>query len=84
MTEQEIRTKLVEIFEEEAKLDRDELLQGQPLANLIDSLTLLEIVCQIEDTFELEIEDEQIPELKTFADVVEGITRLKGPDVQSN
>ena len=81
MTEQEIRTKLVEIFTEEAKLNQDEFLQGQPLASLIDSLTLLEIVCQIEDTFGLEIEDEQIPELKTFDDVVEGITRLKGPSI---
>jgi len=51
-------------------------LQGQPLAGLVDSLTLLEIICQVEDTFGLEIEDEKIPELKTFDHVVEGVAHL--------
>jgi acyl carrier protein len=76
MTEQEIRAKLTEIFKEETKLNEDDFLQGQPLANLVDSLTLLEIVCQVEDEFGLEIEDEQIPDLKTFDDVVDGVMKL--------
>jgi acyl carrier protein len=84
MTEQEIRTKLTEIFKKEAKLDGDDFLQGQPLAGLVDSLTLLEIVCQVEDEFGLEIEDEQIPDLKTFDDVVDGVVHLLGtPPVNS-
>lgn len=78
MTEQEIRTKLTEIFKEEARLNEDNFLQGQPLAGLVDSLTLLEIVCQVEDEFGLEIEDEQIPDLKTFDDVVYGVIQLLG------
>jgi acyl carrier protein len=76
MTEQEIRAKLIEIFKEAARLDERAFLQGQPLAGLIDSLTLLEIVCQVEDEFGLEIEDEQIPDLKTFDDVVAGVMQL--------
>jgi acyl carrier protein len=76
MTEQEIRAKLTKIFKEETKLNEDDFLQGQPLANLVDSLTLLEIVCQVEDEFGLEIEDEQIPDLKTFDDVVDGVMKL--------
>jgi acyl carrier protein len=78
MTEQEIRAKLTEIFKEETKLNEDDFLQGQPLSGLVDSLTLLEIVCQVEDEFGLEIEDEQIPDLKTFDDVVEGVVQLLG------
>jgi acyl carrier protein len=76
MTDQEIRAKLIEIITKEAKLDEADFLQGQSLAGLIDSLTLLEIVCQVEDEFGLEIEDEQIPDLKTFDDVVKGVTQL--------
>jgi acyl carrier protein len=76
MTDQEIRAKLIEIIKKEAKLDEADFLQGQPLAGLIDSLTLLEVVCQVEDEFGLEIEDEQIPDLKTFDDVVKGVTQL--------
>ena len=76
MTEQEIRAKLTEIFKAEVKLNEDDFLQGQPLAGLVDSLTLLEIICQVEDEFGLEIEDEQIPDLKTFDDVVDGVVQL--------
>ena len=76
MTEQEIRAKLTEIFKAEVKLNEDDFLQGQPLSDIVDSLTLLEIVCQVEDEFDLEIEDEQIPNLKTFDDVVSGVAKL--------
>ncbi len=79
MTEQEIRTRLSQIFKEEAALEEDQFLAGQSLTNLVDSLTLLEIVCQIEETFDLEIEDEQIPDLKTFDDVVAGVVQLLAP-----
>ncbi len=76
MTDQEIRTKLIEIIKEEARLDEEAFTQGQPLAGLIESLTLLEIICRIEEEFDLEIEDEQIPDLKTFDDVVNGVNQL--------
>ncbi len=79
MTEQEIRTKLSQIFKKETALEEDEFLAGQSLTNLVDSLTLLDIVCQIEETFNLEIEDEQIPDLKTFDDVVAGVVQLLAP-----
>jgi acyl carrier protein len=76
MTQQEIRTKLIEIMKEEARLDEAVFVEGQPLAGLVESLTLLEIICRIEDEFGLEIEDERIPELKTFDDVVNGVSQL--------
>ena len=76
MTSQEIHTKLVEIFKEEAKLDEADFGEGQPLTGLVESLTLLEIICRIEDEFGLEISDDQIPNLKTFDDVVSGVNQL--------
>ncbi len=79
MTEQEIRTKLSQILKKETALEEDEFLAGQSLTNLVDSLTLLDIICQIEETFDLEIEDEQIPDLKTFDDVVAGVVQLLAP-----
>ncbi len=79
MTEQEIRASLTQIFKKETALEEDEFLEGQSLTNLVDSLTLLDIICQIEETFDLEIEDEQIPDLKTFDDVVAGVVQLLAP-----
>jgi acyl carrier protein len=76
MTDAEIRGKLIDIIKEEAKVSEEAFTQGQPLSSLVDSLTLLEIICRVEDDFGLEIEDDQIPQLKTFEDVVDGVAHL--------
>jgi len=70
MTEQDVRQKLIKIITEEARLEEAEFINAQSFEGLIDSLTLLEIVCQIEDDFELEIDDEQIPDINSFDEVV--------------
>ena len=46
------------------------------IKNLIDSPTLLEIVCEIEDNFDLEIDDEQTPELRSFGEDVTNVNEM--------
>ena len=53
MTEQEVRQRLIEIIKEQAKLEEEEFINAHSFENVIDSLTLLEIVCEIEDSFDL-------------------------------
>jgi len=57
-------------------LEEPEFINAQSFEGLIDSLTLLEIVCQIEDEFDLEIDDDQIPEIKSFDEVVKVVTQM--------
>jgi acyl carrier protein len=76
MEEQDVRAKLIQIIAEEGKLEEKEFVHGQLLADLLDSLTILEIACQVEDEFKVQIDDKQIPNLKTFDDIVNGVLRL--------
>ena len=76
MAEQEIRSALVKIIEEQTKMEEAEFIQLDSFEGIIDSLTLLEIVCEIEDNFELEIDDEHIPEFRSFDEVVNLVSKI--------
>ncbi len=76
MTEEDIRTILITTIKEDAKLAEDEFVKAQTFEDLIDSLTLLEIVADIEEKFDLEIDDEQIPEIKSFDEVVKLVAQM--------
>jgi acyl carrier protein len=76
MSEQEVRQKLIEIIKEQAKLEEDEFINARSFEKIIDSLTLLEIVCEIEDDFDLEIDDEQISQLRSFDEVVTQVNQM--------
>ncbi len=76
MTEKEVRQKLIDIIKEQAKLEEAEFIEANSFENLIDSLTLLEIVYEIEEGFDLEIDDEQIPELRSFDEVVTLVSKM--------
>ncbi len=76
MTKQNIRDILIQIFKEETKLEEGAFLNRQELEDFVDSLTLLEIVFKIENTFNIEVDDEKIPEMKNFEDVVMGVEQL--------
>jgi acyl carrier protein len=76
MTKQNIRDVLIQIFKEETKLEEEAFLNRQELEDFVDSLTLLEIVFKIENKFNIEVDDEKIPEMKDFEDVVTGVEQL--------
>jgi acyl carrier protein len=76
MTKQKIRDILIQIFKEETKLEEGAFLNRQELEDFVDSLTLLEIVFKIENKFNIEVDDEKIPEMKDFEDVVTGVEQL--------
>lgn len=76
MTKQDIRATLIQIFKEETKLEEEAFLNRQALEDFVDSLTLLEIVFKIENKFNIEVDDEKIPDMKNFEDVVTGVEQL--------
>ncbi|MBL8995626.1 MAG: acyl carrier protein [Spirochaetia bacterium] len=74
MNPEDIREILLEIFKKYSKASREYLLSNKPLMEVMDSLTLIEIIFQIEENFKIKVEDEEIARLKCFEDVVNGIS----------
>lgn len=66
----EVRTDLVQIFKECSLCDESEFIDNQPLNDLFDSMTRIEILNEIDDKYELNVGFEKIIDLNTFDDVV--------------
>lgn len=64
--------KLVEIVKEYVEIDESTItLESNFMMDFgVDSFTLSEIACAIEDEFDVEIPDRKVHELKTVGDVV--------------
>lgn len=76
MTANDIRPELIEIFGKYSDCDREALLSGQPLEDLVDSMSFLEIIFDIEENFGISVADEDVKDLNTFDDVVNGVQEL--------
>ena len=64
------------LIAEDAELDMTELRPGRPLEELgIDSLTVLEVMFKIEETFGIRMPEERVP-LRTVQDIVDLVDRL--------
>jgi len=75
MTKDEIATAVREIFSDTLKVEQDKL---QPEANLkedleLDSLDMIEVVCEVEDRFDVQIPEDRIKDITTFGQVVDGL-----------
>ena len=69
-TKSEVRSELVEIFKDCSLCDESEFIDNQPLNDLFDSMTRIEILNEIDDKWELNVAFEKIIDLNTFDDVV--------------
>ena len=78
MDHQAIREKLYEIFAEYSKAVREDLISGQPLGDLVDSIEIAEILFAVEDAFDIEIDDDAAGKIQTFDDVVTAIQQVLG------
>ena len=63
MQNQDVRATVIRIIQEEAMLEEAEIIQLETFENVIDSLTLLDVVCGIEEVFDIKIPDDQIEAL---------------------
>ena len=69
---QETKNKVVDLIAAELKVDKSKIQDNATLADLgADSLSLLEIIFQLEEHFGIEIPDEDAEKFKTFNDLVE-------------
>lgn len=82
-TKSEIRRELVEIFKECSLCDESEFVDNQPLNDLFDSMTRIEILNEIDDKWELNVGLEAIADLNTFDDVFHFIVRRVGQPAEA-
>lgn len=76
MNQQEIETKVKQIIHEQADISRDEIKLESTLEDFdLDSLGQVELLLSLEETFEVDIPDEDVEPLKTVKDVVDYIAK---------
>lgn len=73
MTKDEIRQSLTEIIQEVGLVEPEEFTAGQPLGELFDSLTQIEIYNEIDDAYPLDVEFEEVLQMETFEHIVDFI-----------
>ena len=74
-TKEEIAAEAKSIFCKTLKLEPDRI---QPDSRLqedldLDSLDMIEVVYEVEDRFDVQIPEERVQEIRTFAEIVDGL-----------
>ena len=74
-TKDEIATAVREIFQKTLKVDPAKLTPEVRLKEelSLDSLDMIEVVYEVEDKFEVQIPEEQLKEITTFGQIVDGL-----------
>ncbi len=75
MSREEILEKVRELIADKLGVDKDEVTEEASLVDDLgaDSLDLVDLVMVFEEEFDVKIEDEELENIKTVKDVVDGI-----------
>jgi acyl carrier protein len=66
----EIEEKVISIIADQANLDKEQVTMENTFRELpLDSLDDVEIIMSLEETFSIEIPDEDVDKIKTVADI---------------
>lgn len=79
MNNDKIFSDLVTLFKDVTLLEPKEFTNEQSLNGLIDSMTRIELMTDIEDHFGLDIENEDLVGIETFGDIVDLVTERLVP-----
>lgn len=74
----EVGARVIPILAEEAGMPPADLLESHSLIDdlMYDSLTVVETVMELEEEFDVQISDEAAEEMRTVADVIDGMYQL--------
>jgi acyl carrier protein len=83
MSENEIFEKFVDIIEEYVQIDKQELKNASRETNIISDLMvnsarLVDIIIKAEDTFDIEIDDDEADSIKTIGDAIDVVLKKIG------
>ena len=78
MDKQDTRSKVIAIVEQKLNQDKDTIEQAHSFQDLgADSLDMVEIIMELEEQFDIEINDEDAEKLTNLNEVVEYIHKLR-------
>jgi len=85
MTDEEIKEKIYDIFEKEARVDRPSLNEHTVLEDLnIESLDMVQILFGIEEAFDVYVpQDDENFKLETMKDIIDGVKQLMAEKANS-
>jgi len=83
MTEKEIFEKFVDIIEEYVQIEKEELNKATRETSIISDLMvnsarLVDIIIKAEDTFDIEIDDDEADSIKTIGDAIDVVLKKIG------
>ena len=75
-TKDEITATVKEIFQKTLKIDPEKLKPETALRDdlQLDSLDMIEVVYEVEDHFDVQIPEDSIKDIRTFQQVVDGLS----------
>ena len=79
MTTDELRETVITILLKYSKTNAEFLRKNTPLLEMMDSLTMLEVIFVIEERFGIKVEDDELALMRTLDDIVFGLEKkIKG------
>lgn len=84
MTVQEIEDKVISIVSEQMEINKAEITREVSFINDLnaDSLDIVELVMELEDSFETQIPDEEAEKIKTVGQAIDYIAAHQGQQQQ--
>ncbi len=70
MTREQITQEILGVMAKYSDHPGDALLAAESLEELVDSMARIEIIFEIEDKYDVQIEDEEVLGIRTVADIV--------------
>ena len=75
MTRPQITNEIMQVIAQYSETPSAELLAAESLEELVDSMARIEIIFELEDKFDVEIEDDEVLNINTVDDIIDCVER---------
>lgn len=75
MTRPQITDEILQVIAQFSETPSAELLAAESLEELVDSMARIEIIFELEDKFDVEIEDDEVLNINTVDDIIDCVER---------
>ena len=75
MTRPQITDEILQVIAQYSETPSAELLAAESLEELVDSMARIEIIFELEDKFDVEIEDDEVLNINTVDDIIDCVER---------
>ena len=75
MTRPQITDEILQVIAQYSETPSAELLAAESLEELVDSMARIEIIFELEDKYDVEIEDDEVLNINTVDDIIDCVER---------